>query len=147
MLLLRRRETGGDGRGEDAKIDRAIADYPNPDLAIEVDVSPSKIDRPGIYAALRVAELWRFDGDHEQVIIERLGADGSYHGTDGSDVPADPSRRGEAVGGRRGFQRRVGLGTPTARVDPRRAGPATLTANGVSPGHGFKQALPRLNVY
>jgi len=25
-----------------------IADYPNPDLGIEVDISPSKIDRPGI---------------------------------------------------------------------------------------------------
>lgn len=39
-----------------------VADYPNPDLAIEVDLSPSQIDRPGIYAALRVAEVWRFDG-------------------------------------------------------------------------------------
>ena len=40
-----------------------VAEYPNPDLALEVDLSPSKIDRPGIYAALRVAEVWRFDGD------------------------------------------------------------------------------------
>src|SRR4051794_38692065 len=39
-----------------------IADYPNPDLAIEVDITPPKVDRPGIYAALKVAELWRFDG-------------------------------------------------------------------------------------
>ena len=28
-----------------------IADYPNPDLAIEVDISPPLIDRAGIYAA------------------------------------------------------------------------------------------------
>jgi Uma2 family endonuclease len=64
----------------DAKARRSpkIADYPNPDLAIEIDISPSKIDRPGIYAALRVAEVWRFDGESEQVIIERLGEDGSY---------------------------------------------------------------------
>jgi Uma2 family endonuclease len=55
-----------------------IADYPNPDLAIEVDISPPEIDRPGIYAALKVAELWRFDGDLEQVIIERLEDDGTY---------------------------------------------------------------------
>ena len=37
-----------------------IADYPNPDLAIEVDPSPPQVDRAGIYAALRVAEVWRF---------------------------------------------------------------------------------------
>jgi Uma2 family endonuclease len=61
-----------------------IAEYPNPDLGIEVDISPSKIDRPGIYAALKVAELWRFDGDHVQVIIERLGEDGSYHPVEAS---------------------------------------------------------------
>ena len=54
-----------------------IADYPNPDLAIEVDISSPEIDRPGIYAALKVAEVWRFDGDLEQVIIERLD-DGTY---------------------------------------------------------------------
>ena len=36
-----------------------VADYPNPDLAIEIDLSPSQIDRPGIYSALRVAEIWR----------------------------------------------------------------------------------------
>jgi Uma2 family endonuclease len=36
-----------------------VTDYPNPDLAIEIDLSPSKIDRPGIYAALKVPELWR----------------------------------------------------------------------------------------
>jgi Uma2 family endonuclease len=59
-----------------------LADYPNPDLAIEIDISPPKIDRAGIYAALRVTELWRFDGDDEQVIIERLGADGFYHPVD-----------------------------------------------------------------
>jgi Uma2 family endonuclease len=53
-----------------------IADYPNPDLAIEVDLSPPQIDRAGIYAALRVAEVWRFDG--ELVVIERLSPDGKY---------------------------------------------------------------------
>src|SRR5271157_458380 len=53
-----------------------IADYPNPDLAIEVDLSPSRIDRTGIYAALRVAEVWRFDG--EQIVIDRLQTEGVY---------------------------------------------------------------------
>jgi Uma2 family endonuclease len=54
-----------------------LADYPNPDLAVEVDISRSEIDRPGIYAALRVAEVWRFDD--ERVYIDRLGEDGQYH--------------------------------------------------------------------
>ena len=31
-----------------------VADYPNPDLAIEVDISPSQLDRPEIYAKLQV---------------------------------------------------------------------------------------------
>jgi Uma2 family endonuclease len=49
---------------------------PPPDLAIEVDISPPEVDRPGIYAAMKVAELWRFDG--RTVVIERLGRDGRY---------------------------------------------------------------------
>jgi Uma2 family endonuclease len=53
-----------------------VADYPNPDMAIEIDISASLVDRPGIYAALRVSEVWRFDG--ELLLIERLGADGRY---------------------------------------------------------------------
>ena len=55
-----------------------------PDLGIEVDISPSKIDRPGIYAALKVSEVWRFDGESEEVVIERLGEDGSFHPVEGS---------------------------------------------------------------
>ena len=53
-----------------------VASFPNPDLAIEVDLSPSLIDRPAIYAAMGVAEVWRFDG--ETLTIERLGSDGRY---------------------------------------------------------------------
>ena len=49
---------------------------PPPDLAIEIDISPPEVDRPGIYAAMKVVELWRFDG--EKVVIERLGRDGRY---------------------------------------------------------------------
>jgi Uma2 family endonuclease len=55
---------------------RDIADYPNPDLAIEIDLSGPKVDRPSIYAALRVAEIWRFDGGTLE--IEVLREDGSY---------------------------------------------------------------------
>jgi Uma2 family endonuclease len=36
---------------------------PPPDLAIEIEVSRSVLDRMGIYAALGVPELWRFDGE------------------------------------------------------------------------------------
>ena len=35
---------------------------PPPDLAIEVDVTRSSLDRMGIYAVLRVPEVWRLDG-------------------------------------------------------------------------------------
>jgi Uma2 family endonuclease len=59
-----------------------IADYPNPDLAIEVDISRPQVDRAGIYAALRVTEVWRFDGD--QVIIERLTPGGTYAAVESS---------------------------------------------------------------
>ncbi len=56
---------------------KGVAALPNPDLAIEVDISPSKVDRAGIYAAMQVPEVWRFDG--VEVAIEQLGADGRYH--------------------------------------------------------------------
>jgi Uma2 family endonuclease len=59
-----------------------IADYPNPDLAIEVDISPPEVDRAGIYSALRVAEIWRLAGD--RVIIERLTPQGTYVAVDRS---------------------------------------------------------------
>lgn len=36
---------------------------PPPDLAIEIDVSRSSLNRLGIYAALRVPEVWQLDGD------------------------------------------------------------------------------------
>ncbi|MGO9597389.1 MAG: hypothetical protein ACLP7Q_05145 [Isosphaeraceae bacterium] len=51
-------------------------DYPNPDLAIEVDLSPPKIDREGVYVALGVTELWTFDGS--TLVISRLGNDRKY---------------------------------------------------------------------
>jgi Uma2 family endonuclease len=59
-----------------ARRSSSLADYPNPDLAIEVEISPSQVDRMAIYAALRVGEVWRFDG--EAVVIEQLSPDGSY---------------------------------------------------------------------
>jgi Uma2 family endonuclease len=55
---------------------REIADIPNPDLAIEVDISPPQVDRAGIYAALGVAEVWRFVDN--VLVIERLTPQGTY---------------------------------------------------------------------
>jgi Uma2 family endonuclease len=49
---------------------------PPPDLAIEVDVTHSSLDRLRIYAALKVPEVWRVDGDMLTFYI--LGADGAY---------------------------------------------------------------------
>ncbi|MEM9244686.1 MAG: Uma2 family endonuclease [Cyanobacteria bacterium P01_F01_bin.153] len=38
-----------------------LAVDPPPDLAIEIDVTSSSLDRLGIYAALGVGEIWRYD--------------------------------------------------------------------------------------
>ena len=53
------------------------ADYPRPDLAIEIDMSPPEVDRPAVYTDLGVAEVWRLVRG-EELIIEQLQADGSY---------------------------------------------------------------------
>jgi len=53
-----------------------VAHYPNPDLAIEVDLSRPEVDRASIYAALKVTEVWRFE--RERIIIERLTPAGTY---------------------------------------------------------------------
>ncbi|HEV3084182.1 MAG TPA: Uma2 family endonuclease, partial [Gemmataceae bacterium] len=49
---------------------------PPPDLAIEIDVTSSSLDRMGIYAALRVPEVWRLEGD--KLSFHVLGQDGKY---------------------------------------------------------------------
>src|ERR1051325_2288145 len=55
---------------------------PPPDLAIEVEITRSALDRMGIYAALRIPEVWRFDGARLRVFI--LGAHGKYKEKDQS---------------------------------------------------------------
>lgn len=49
---------------------------PPPDLAIEVDVSHSSLDRLSIYAALKVPEVWRLQGD--ALTFHVLTAEGTY---------------------------------------------------------------------
>lgn len=56
------------------KLDLKI--HPPPDLAIEVDVTNSSLDKLGIYAKLGVAELWRLDGD--ELRFYQLGAKQKY---------------------------------------------------------------------
>lgn len=67
-----------------ARGSREPADYPHPDLAIEIDMSPPQFDRPAIHADLGVTEVWRFVRGQE-LIIEVRKADGSY-------APAGQSR-------------------------------------------------------
>jgi Uma2 family endonuclease len=49
---------------------------PPPDLAIEIEITRSSLDRIGIYGALRVPELWRFNGRTLRVLLRQ--EDGSY---------------------------------------------------------------------
>lgn len=49
---------------------------PPPDLAIEVEISHSLARRIKIYEAMRVAEVWRFDGSVLRFCV--LGDDGQY---------------------------------------------------------------------
>jgi Uma2 family endonuclease len=65
-----------------ARGSRDLADIPNPDLAIEVDISVPQTDRAGIYAALGVSEVWRFVGG--RLVIDRLRGDGRYEEVESS---------------------------------------------------------------
>ncbi len=49
---------------------------PPPELAIEVDITPSSLDRMAIYVALGVSEVWRFDGT--TLTMNRLRANARY---------------------------------------------------------------------
>ena len=56
---------------------------PPPDLAIEIDITSSSLNRMSIYEALGVAEVWRFDGQF--LSIYQL-VDGIYQMSDKSGV-------------------------------------------------------------
>jgi Uma2 family endonuclease len=43
--------------------------FPPPDLALEIDITSSSINRLSIYAALGVPEIWRYDG-HSLTILK-----------------------------------------------------------------------------
>ncbi len=46
---------------------------PPPDLAVEIDITSSSIDKLSLYAALGVPELWRYDGT--QMVFYQLQAE------------------------------------------------------------------------
>lgn len=49
---------------------------PPPDLALEIDISHSSLDRLSIYAAIGVPEIWRYE--NESIVFHFLGTDGYY---------------------------------------------------------------------
>ncbi len=51
---------------------------PAPDLAIEIDISRSSLNRLGIYAALNIPEVWRFD--ETTLHVYGLRPDATYEG-------------------------------------------------------------------
>jgi len=61
-----------------------VDDYPDPDLVVEVDISPPQVDREGIYATLKVPEVWLFDG--QVLTIWRLRPDGRYAQSESSEL-------------------------------------------------------------
>lgn len=67
---------------EEVSLDRD----PPPDLAIEVDITRSSLEKQTIYAALRIPELWRFENDQLQIFV--LQSNGEYQQVDQS--PALP---------------------------------------------------------
>jgi Uma2 family endonuclease len=62
---------------------------PPPDLALEVDITRSCLDRMGVYAGIGVPEVWRFDG--EAWHIHLLGEDSTYwESSSGAVIPYLP---------------------------------------------------------
>src|SRR6266404_901705 len=55
---------------------------PPPDLALEIEISRSSLNRMTIYAALRVPEVWRCDAEVLRVML--LSARGTYRQSDRS---------------------------------------------------------------
>jgi Uma2 family endonuclease len=49
---------------------------PPPDLAVEIDWTRSALNRLGVYAAMRVPEVWQYDG--QSLRVQLLGPDGQY---------------------------------------------------------------------
>ena len=49
---------------------------PPPDLAIEIDITRSSVDKLAVYAALGVAEVWLHDGEHLTIHVREPDGSG-----------------------------------------------------------------------
>ena len=56
------------------KLDFDLNKDPAPDLAIEVDITSSSLDRLNIYASLGIGEVWRFNGKDLLIYVLQDGA-------------------------------------------------------------------------
>lgn len=63
---------------------------PPPDLAIEIEYSRSAVNRMAIYAALRILEVWRYDG--QTLSVHTLSGDGYAEAERSPTFPAIPVR-------------------------------------------------------
>ena len=59
-----------------AKDDIDLQVDPPPDVAIEIDLRQSPLDKLGIHAALKIPEVWSHDGKH--IVIHLLQASGEF---------------------------------------------------------------------
>ncbi len=50
-----------------------LSQDPPPDLAVEIEISRSLVDRMGIYQVLKIPEIWRFDGKKLLVHVLKNG--------------------------------------------------------------------------
>lgn len=60
-----------------ARFELDLRKDPPPDLAIEMEYTRHLVDRAGVYSALGVPEIWKYDG--ERLTGLRRGEDGEYH--------------------------------------------------------------------
>lgn len=58
------------------KVEIDLGTDPPPDLALEIEVTHVSLNKPAVYAALGVPELWRYDGERLEVL--HLQPNGSY---------------------------------------------------------------------
>lgn len=99
---------------------------PPPDLAVEVDVHSSSLDRMAIYAALRVPEVWRWSLD--ELTVRLLNSRGEYERCqDSAALPGFPFDRvralllscpADATAAIRDFRLWVRMPPPPSRRDP-----------------------------
>ena len=104
------------------KVEKDIADYPNPDLATEIDISPPQIDRPSIYAAPAGCRTLAVRRRIDEIRAARSGWEVCPGRLE--PFPADSARGSRTLGRRGEHGRSRGMACTVAPVDPGRAGAA-----------------------